>query len=156
MGSIRVGLVVLLVGVAFVVTGIYLAYRELAFLDRPFEVGATVIDLHWEEEIDSGPEGGGRVVRLGFPVFRFTDPISGKEVEALGSVGTRHPPYSVGEEVDVLYDPEDPGSRVVVKSFWHLWLPPLLLCLIGSVGVSIGLLGIRSARAQTGLLPLTS
>jgi hypothetical protein len=56
------------------------------------------------------------------------------------------PDYTIGEAVDVLYDPDDP-RRAEVGDFLTLWLMPVVLFGIGIVMVLFG--GILIGTAKT-------
>lgn len=139
MGRIGTGLVLLVVGGVFLVLAIYSVHWRLGFLDRCLEARATVIRLQWEEH--QGEHG---IEKTAYPVFRFTDPRSGREVEAVGRLGSYPPSHPVGEEVSVLYDPEKLGEGVIVKSFWNIWWLSIVSGLVGSVLTLVGLLALRA------------
>ena len=123
-----------LVGAFFLVIGIYFTYARLGFLGRCSEAKAVVVDIYWEEDYD--PETGHYMVA--FPVFQFTDQRTGEQVTARSSVGGPSPAYSVGQEVDILYDPQNPTANVLVESFWDLWMPSVLSLPVGSLLVIVG------------------
>ncbi len=52
-------------------------------------------------------------------VFRFEGKTSGAEHE-----------YKIGEQIEILYDPQDPKGAMI-NSWKELWLPPIVLMLIG-------------------------
>ncbi len=73
---------------------------------------------------------------LYYPKVEFVD-ASGKSVRFESKVGTGGKPYQHDDEVEVLYNPEDP-SEGVINSFMSLWLKPSLFVVIG---IPIALLG---------------
>ena len=70
------------------------------------------------------------------PVVRFETP-DGREVIFESSVSSHPPAYDIGERVDVLYAPDDPGDAVI-DSFWQVYLAPVILGGIGSIFLLIG------------------
>ena len=80
---------------------------------------------------------------IGYPVFQFVDSRTGEQITARGSFGSSSPPYTIGQEVNILYDPENPTTRVWVNSYWDLWLLSIVLLLIGAAWTTVGLLVIR-------------
>lgn len=133
-----IGVVIGLTGVVLLISGAYFTFQRMAFLDRCLETKAVVIDLHWEEEWVETEEGG-YFTWVGWPVFQFVDVRTGVQVTARGSVGSPDPPFSVGQEVDILYDPENLSGLVTVKSFWDIWLLPIVFFFIAAIFTSVGL-----------------
>jgi len=134
-----VGVGFALVGAFFLGVGIYFTYARLDFLGRCSEARAVVVDVYWEEGYDS--ETG--YYRIAYPVFQFADQRTGEQVAARSSVGGPSPSCSVGQEVDILYDPENPTADVLVKSFWDLWMAPVVCLPVGSMLTIVGLHIIR-------------
>jgi len=134
-----VGVGFALVGAFFLGIGIYFTYARLDFLGRCSEAKAVVVDIYWEEGYDS--ETG--YYRIAYPVFQFADQRTGEQVAARSSVGGPSPSCSVGQEVDILYDPENPTADVLVKSFWDLWMAPVVCLPVGSMLTIVGLHIIR-------------
>ena len=71
-----------------------------------------------------------------YPRVRFITQ-SGDAIEFTGSSGTSPPAFEVGEAVTVLYNPASPGTARI-KSFFQLWLLPIILGGMGSVFATIG------------------
>ena len=138
-----IGIVILISGAALLLAGVFVTYQQLNFLGRSSEATAIVVDLYWEEEYESGDDGPGGFVMIGYPVFQFVDSRTGEQITARGSFGSSSPPYTIGQEVNILYDPENPTTRVSVNSFWDLWLLPIVILLIGAAWTTVGLLVIR-------------
>ncbi|TRO53947.1 DUF3592 domain-containing protein [Candidatus Bathyarchaeota archaeon] len=132
------GIVIGVVGVVILIIGGYVASQQMAFLDRCLETKAVVVDLHWEEEYVSDQENS-YFTLIGWPIFQFVDVRTGEQITAQGSFGSSDPPFSVGQEVDILYDPENPSGLVTVKSFWDIWLLPIMLFFIAAIFVSVGI-----------------
>jgi len=133
-----VGVGFAVVGAFFLGIGVYFTYARLDFLGRCSEARAVVVDIYWEKGYDS--ETGS--YRIAFPVFQFADQRTGEQVTARSSVGGLSS-YSVGQEVDILYNTENPTADVLVKSFWDLWLPSILCLPVGSMLTIVGLHIIR-------------
>jgi len=133
-----VGAGFLVIGSLFLGIGIYYTYTRLDFLGRCSEAKAVVVYIYLEEGYDS--ETGSYTVA--YPVFQFTDQRTDEQVTARSSVGGVGS-YSVGQEVDILYNPENPTADVLVKSFWDLWLPSVICLPVGSMLTIVGLHIIR-------------
>lgn len=82
------------------------------------------------------------------PVFEYT--VAGRR-HSFESMNASSPPsYRVGQQVEILYNPEDPDDAVV-NSFGELWLVATLLCpatlVVALVVNLIGFTRIRSGQA---------
>ncbi|MBU0540281.1 DUF3592 domain-containing protein [Patescibacteria group bacterium] len=65
------------------------------------------------------------------PKFRFLTK-EGDQIEVVSGESSNPPEFSVGESVEVLYDPINPHS-VLARTFSSLWLVSLILGLMGAV-----------------------
>jgi Protein of unknown function (DUF3592) len=80
-----------------------------------FEVCTRVIDLSSETDSE------GKV--FVHPVVRFTT-AEGRTVEFVSASGSSPASHSVGDRVEVLYDPDDPQDAQL-SGFFDLWLWPI-------------------------------
>jgi hypothetical protein len=78
-------------------------------------------------------EGGGAY----YPVVEFK-PNDGRPVQFTSGIGSSPPDYAEGEQVAVLYDPENP-RQAYIHSWKRLWFAPTLLTVIGLLPLIIGL-----------------
>ncbi len=85
--------------------------------------------------VDLEPTKGSRGGTLYKPVFEFYDNQDRKHM-GIGSVASSPPSYSRGEEVTVLYRPENP-ENAQLDSFLEAWFMPLIFGFLGSVFSSI-------------------
>ena len=131
------GIIIGIAGAVLLITGGYFTSQQMAFLDRCSETKAVVVDFHWEVQYVSDQENS-YFTLIGWPIFQFVDVRIGEQITAQGSVGSSDPPFSVGQEVDILCDPENPSGLVTVKSFWDIWLLPIVLFFIAAIFVSVG------------------
>ena len=102
------------------------------FLDQCLETKGIVVQLNWD--YDEG-------VAHAYPVFQFINQNTGEEITAQGSSGSNPPDYHVGQEVDILYNPENPYD-VKVNSFWDIWGGPIILAGLGFVFLTVGLVNL--------------
>jgi hypothetical protein len=124
-----IGVVFGLVGSLLFVIGIFIWIRTRTFISSSQEVKGTVIRML----SSSGSEGG----TVYAPVFRFTT-IQGQVVEVQEKVYSNPPGFSVGESVDILYDPQNP-DKARPKKWSSLYFVPLLLSGMGAIFGCIGL-----------------
>jgi hypothetical protein len=123
-----VGPIFAILGGLLLVIGLFFFMRIRRFLASAKEVKGTVIQMAYRSSSDSG---GGYAA-----VYQFRT-LDGKTIVAQDSLTTNPPRHKVGQELDVLYDPEDP-NRAYIKSFMSLYFLPALL---GGLGVVFGGVG---------------
>ena len=70
------------------------------------------------------------------PVVQFIDQ-NGNQVEFVSSTGSNPPSYKIGEEVEVLYNPESP-NEAKIKGFFTLWGGITVLGILGIAFSSVG------------------
>jgi hypothetical protein len=70
----------------------------------------------------------------------------GQYYEMTSSMATSWKAYEIGDEVSVLYSPDDPGSATI-NSFTSMWLLPMLLC-GGGLAFTLGGLGLGAFLAK--------
>jgi hypothetical protein len=73
------------------------------------------------------------------PVFSFRD-TEGRHHLVTSAVSHGKSPYEPGQEVPVLYDPDDP-ENARLDSFVQLWLFPLVFGFMGTIFAGIAALG---------------
>lgn len=122
------GLFLLVLGAAFCAAAVFSWMRTRRFVDESVSAFGEVIKL-----IERHDEG----VTYA-PVIRFTGP-GGRVVEFTESVSSNPPAHRVGEQVKILYRPEDP-SRARVASTVNLYLLAMIFGGIGGLVSIIGLL----------------
>jgi hypothetical protein len=95
-----------LIGVVVVVGGIRSLRAASRFQRSARQAPATVTELRWEWTSGGSNSSSSRVA---YPVVRFALP-DGRLVETQTSFGSNPPPAREGDQVTVLYDPDDPTS----------------------------------------------
>jgi len=71
-----------------------------------------------------------------FPVVAFKT-SEGTQVEFVGKSGSSSPAFVRGQQVDVIYRPENP-TKATINTFLDLWGPPLFLTSFGTIFSVIG------------------
>ena len=105
------------------------------FLDQCCETRGVVIQLNWDYDNEG--------VAHAYPVFQFVNNETGEEIIAQSSSGSNPPDFHVGQEVDILYNPQNPYD-VKVNSFWEIWGGPLILAGLGGIFLLVGLTKLTS------------
>jgi hypothetical protein len=112
--------------------------RERAFLSRAQTAMGTVVDL----DLSSDSDGASSFC----PVIEFTTE-AGEPVRYYGNVCSNPPDYNVGEQVEVLYDPQD-ITHVQINSFWSQYTGVLVLSCIGLPFLLFTIWGVIPARKK--------
>lgn len=122
------GLFCLVLGGAFLAAGVFSLMRTRRFVAESVSAFGEVIELreHHDEGVTYAP------------VVRFTGP-GGRVFEFTESVSSNPPAHRVGEQVKILYRPEDP-ARARVASTTNLYLLAMIFGGIGGLVAVIGLL----------------
>jgi hypothetical protein len=120
------------IGLLTLTIGVFFGLRTRRLLKQGVTAPGVVIENVVEERVGSDHS----ISRTYRPKVRFRSP-NGEEVIFVSHTGFGQPAYRQDDAVEVLYDPADPHSAEV-KSFWSLWLGPILVSLIGLVPLLVG------------------
>jgi hypothetical protein len=100
-------------------------------------VTATVV-----EYLTKSPDG----IPVNYPVLEFTT-ADGHVTRGTLTTGATEPPYAIGDRVKAIYSASDP-TRVWVPSVWGLWLNQILMCAMGIIVLTPGVLMLRHKRKK--------
>lgn len=136
---VRTACVVLLVGIFFLITGSYLAFRNYKMACEGVLTEATIVRVE-RERVQSAKRGGGSVYKL---TLHFVDSI-GRSHRAVPSTrtGTRR---RVGEKMAIYYDPQQP-DRVMRADAAGMYVLPGVFLFLGVAGTTAGLVLRKRAR----------
>lgn len=126
-GSIFTG-----VGSIFVITGIIITVNTRNFVGKSISAQGTVIDLVRRTSRDSD----GRSSTAYYPVIKFTA-SSGEPTEFEANSGSNPPAYTKDQQIEILYNPQEPQSATI-NSWFDLWFLPAMFTGMGSLFVVIG------------------
>ena len=115
---------VTVIGVFVLAGGIYLTYNTFGLLGRSITTTATVVNLQYSQE------------GMAYPVLQFTDKI-GTRITVKLSEGRKPPAFTLGDEVSIIYDDDDP-SNIRVNSLFGIWLAPIAMIFLGAVFSFVG------------------
>lgn len=131
------GYVLLVGGIVMAITGVWQIFEGQAFLDNTARAEGTIVALKRER--------GAKGMAEDHPVVQFTAPESGATFSFKSRFGMWPSPFSVGEKVDVAYDPTNP-VRARINSFWTIWFVPILINLFGVACLAAGSHTLRRNR----------
>lgn len=126
----------IVMGVILLVAGLIWVYQTKNFLDKAVEAKGVIIDFVEEKTYE------GVVYRF---IIQFVDERTGEEITIVTKAGIQprtyayqHSPEFLGQEIDILYDPENPHNAMI-NSFLDIWLGPILVIGLGGIFSSVGL-----------------
>jgi hypothetical protein len=114
------------IGIVAVAIGAVWTFTTARFVSGAERTGGTVIDLSRSEDSE------GSVTYS--PIVRFK--VEGRTIQFTASSSSSSPP-SVGERVEVLYDPDDPHDARL-SGFLDLWGGPMI---VGGLGIVFAVIG---------------
>lgn len=115
---------------AIILLGTSFMYKNTrGFIDKSITSQATVIDLVYSRSSSSNSV-------MYTPVVQFTDG-NGNEIEFLSSSSSNPPSYNVGEEIEVLYNQENP-NEAKIKSYFSIWGGVTILGILGFIFFGVG------------------
>ncbi|MDX1672512.1 MAG: DUF3592 domain-containing protein [Balneolaceae bacterium] len=102
------GPIMTLIGAGALVLGIYLGYDRAEFLETALPDTGKVVALNEKSSTSDGTTS-----YTYYPVVEYTPGDNENKITFEHDVGSNPPSYSVGEEVEVLYDPQDPDEAII-------------------------------------------
>lgn len=116
-----------LIGLCLLAPALWTGYQSWHFLYVAQSAPGSVIALDWQDDTDTS---------LARPVVRYE--IRGDPYQINGATWASSSAYAVGEQVQVLYPPDQP-SAARIYSWFDFWFLPALLGGIGLVFELVGL-----------------
>lgn len=139
-------------GIVFALAGFVMLYFSWhtynstnKFLETALSTPGVVVDL--ERRHSSSTSSSGSSGPTYAPVVEFTHPESGETIRFTSSSSSNPPAFDEGEDVTVLYAPDNPDDARI-DSFTDLWLLPLILLGMGIIFAPVGIGVMRSGNRQ--------
>lgn len=139
----------IIIGGVLVASGLFAFFRQRARMRRSRLTTGTIVELVpyrksgeylWEKSTDGVKI---KPKYLYQPVVRFKTE-TGRSMKFMVSIASRPKPYQVGEQVKVIYDPDNP-QKAQINRFLYLWFNVLMLLFFGVFTLAMGLLGVMMA-----------
>jgi Protein of unknown function (DUF3592) len=124
------------VGLGLLIGSLVSIQHTRRFLATAISVPGEVTENVWREDRSSN----NNTHWAFYPRIRFRT-TGGQEISFITNSGSSPPAYRVNEPVTILYDPQQP-YRAYIKSFSELWLLPTILCGLGMVFCSFGVVAV--------------
>lgn len=138
---------VAIVGVVLIALGAYAFFRRWAQLSHSIVTTGSVIELLPQRQsgdyvVEKNPADGVKIKPkyLYRPVISFKTE-SGRTVKFAASVSSRPKPFQIGDQVEVIYEPEQP-QKAQINRFVYVWFNVLMLLFFGFFTLAMGLLGV--------------
>ena len=121
-----------IVGLALLIGGVLSIQHTRRFLATAVSVPGVVKENVRQESRSSKSDRRGSF----YPRISFHT-ANGPEISVITNTGSNPPSYRVNESVPIVYDPQQP-YHAYIRSFTELWLLPAILCPMGLVFCSFG------------------
>jgi len=131
-----VGPIFTLIGVGVLALGVYLGMERADFLQTALPADGEVIQLNERRSDDS---------YVYYPVVSFILPGTERTLTFEHDSGSNPPSYSVGEQVSVLYDPDNPQQAIIDAGLLN-YMGAGIASLLGSIFALVGISSIRHYR----------
>ena len=128
-----VGPIFTLVGIAVLALGIYLGIERKNFLETALSTDGEVVELNRKRSDDS---------YVYYPVVEFSPPGSTNTLTFEHDSGSNPPSYSVGESVEVLYDPQNPNEAIIDAGLMN-WFGTGIASFLGLIFTLVGVSSVR-------------
>ncbi|GAB4577784.1 MAG: hypothetical protein Fur0022_05160 [Anaerolineales bacterium] len=141
-----ISILFIFIGVLVIGVGVLAFFRQRAQVARSMVAIGIVMDLipvraEGEYVVSKGEETTKIEQKYRYrPEIRFKT-HAGRTINFIAPIATRPPRYAIGDEVEVIYDPENP-STAQINSFLYLWFATLMLVGFGIFFVAMGTLGV--------------
>ncbi|PHJ57965.1 hypothetical protein VF14_28395 [Nostoc linckia z18] len=132
------------VGTIITVTGIIIGLNTRSFVASAIPTQGTVIELVQRWSTDNK----GRSSYVYYPVVQYTT-RSGESTVFESTSGTNPPQFAKGQQIEILYVPDKPGSATI-NSWFSLWFLPLMFTGLGSIFAVVG--GVVLLKSFPGLM----
>ncbi len=131
-----VGLIFMSVGILMLATCFYLFYNSTQFAKRAIPVMGRVVD--YDSYYSTNDDGGGSTMYT--PIYEYT--YYGNKKTFQSSVSSSSRDFDIGEEVEILVDPDDP-DEIIVNTFWDRYFAVVILGFLGSLFTGLGYMAYR-------------
>jgi Protein of unknown function (DUF3592) len=137
------------IGLGLLIGGIFSVRHTRHFLQTAVSVPGVVTENVWQENRTSYTRNSNSGSGVGsfHPRIRFRT-ADGQEISFITSNGSSPPFYRVNQPITILYDPQLP-EHAIIKSFSELWLGPIILCGLGVIFCSFGVVAAGLKRMST-------
>lgn len=131
-GPLILGLIVCIVGIVLLGFGGKQYSRTKTFLKNAEETIGTIVAIEESEALSRSNSSGNNTLYT--PIFSFTPQGSIKPIEVKSAtssgvtevMGRITVPFTINQEILLIYPKDDP-FQARIKTFWNIWLFPVLL-----------------------------
>lgn len=134
--GVTVGLIFMSLGILMLAFGFYFFYDNYQFAKRAVPVVGHVVD--YDSYYSTDDDGGGSTMYT--PIYEYT--YQGNKKTHASSVSSSGRDFDIGEEVEILVDPDDP-NEILVNTFWDRYFAVVILGFLGSLFTGLGYMAYR-------------
>lgn len=131
-----VGMIFMGFGIIMLAVVGYIIKSNYEFSRRAIPVMGKVIGFNNHESSDD--DGGSTTMYT--PIFEYN--YNAQTYTYTSSASSSSPTFDIGENVEILVDPDSPGD-VLVNAFWEKWLLPIILGFMGTMFTGLGYMAYR-------------
>jgi len=121
----------LIAGLCVLLGGLISWYRTRDFLERCVKTKGVIVSHQYQISYDEDEK-----ITSSFPIFRFTHQITETEYTVRSNVSGI---MNEGQEIEILYDPENP-KKAKINKLTHTWMIPILVTIMGVFFTFLGIL----------------
>ncbi|MEE3715412.1 DUF3592 domain-containing protein [Tumidithrix elongata RA019] len=129
----NLGWILLLIGIILLAVAVKMLFDTYAFLDKAILTRGRVLELDTRSSTDSD----GDLSYSYYPVVEFTN-SRGNLVQFTSTLGRNPPGFYQGQEVEVLYNPQNISSARIA-TFGEIWLGTIIVAIAGAVFGAVGI-----------------
>ncbi|PWJ09792.1 DUF3592 domain-containing protein [Jannaschia seohaensis] len=130
-------------GLLFALVGAYLIVGATQFSRNAVATTGLVVAIELVRDIDS--DTGSDTISFR-PTFEYSDIDGNLHTSQTAAASTMYD-YEIGEEVEIMFSPDNPDA-VRVSGFWSLYLLPSIFLVVGAGLIGLGLLISRVLRGS--------
>ena len=138
-----VGMIFMSIGTIMLAVVAYLLVSNYQFMQRAQSVKGKVIDYQSYQSRDRDSNSS---TTMYTPTYQYT--YKGKLYTHISTTSTSSKDYEIGDQVEILIDPEDP-KEILINSFMEKWFLPLLLGFMGTLFTGLGFVAFRFLGKQS-------
>jgi len=108
------------------------------FLKKALTAKGKVVKIKERLEERTDSEGYTTTQKMYLPVIEFTTK-DGQKITSMSQVSTANPnKWEIGQEIDILYDPENPNNAKINKKL-NVYILPVIFIILAIIFLTIGL-----------------
>jgi hypothetical protein len=117
------------VGGGLIIASVFMGQKTLQFINSAQRAQGVIV-----EKAEKRSSKGGRTY---YPIIEFQGPQTGQAIRFRHNFGTSMPSWQVGDNVNVLYNPNEPQDAIMEDGVWN-WFVPGMFMAVGLFFIFVG------------------